>query len=179
MRVRLNLMPWREQRRAKTLRRFQRALVLSLILALVGVLLLDQAARARLARQAEVVARHQAELARLEGGLLQLERLREARQAAQAQYAALTTLRARQALLPGLLLSLEQAMPEGAQLTEVDWQDNRLQLAGLAASAAVVARLMRDLQHSGVVQEVELVHLRYQQTGDEFLLAARLAPGAS
>lgn len=53
MMTRLNLMPWREQRRARVLRRFQQVLVGSLILALCGVMLLDQAVRARLARQAE------------------------------------------------------------------------------------------------------------------------------
>lgn len=54
-----------------------------------------------------------------------------------------------------------------------------MQLTGLAASAAVVARFMRDLQQTGVVQEVELVQLRYREQGDEFQLAARLSPGAS
>jgi type IV pilus assembly protein PilN len=179
MMTRLNLMPWREQRRARVLRRFQQVLVGSLILALCGVMLLDQAVRARLARQAEGIARHQAELVRLDAALAQFNQLRESRLAVQAQYTVLTTLRARQALLSGVLEALEQVMPEGAQLTALDWQDDRLQLTGLAASAAVVARFMRDLQQTGVVQEVELVQLRYREQGDEFQLAARLSPGAS
>lgn len=179
MTLRLNLMPWREQQRARAVRRFQGMMVAGLVMALTVVMVLDQAARHRLARQAEVVAHQQGELARLDTSLAQIDRLRDAQAAVQLQQAALAALRARQAQLPGLFHSLEQAMPDGAQLTEVNLQDERLRLAGLAASAAVVARFMRDLQQAGVVQGIELVHLRHHPRGNEFLLAGRVSVGDS
>ncbi|MDH0648841.1 PilN domain-containing protein [Pseudomonas sp. GD03858] len=174
MKVRLNLMPWREQRRASAVRRFQLVLVASLVAALLAVMALDQAARARLARQVEAVGRQQLALDRLETTAARIDQLREARRAVEAQRSALATLRGGQALIPDLFRGLEQAMPEGAQLIEISLEEERLRLTGLAASASVVAQFMRGLQRMGDIRDLELVHLRHQARGDEFLLVGRL-----
>lgn len=179
MKGRLNLMPWREQRRASAVRRFQITLVGTLVVALCGVMLLDRMARSRLARQAQAVATQQAAVERLDASLRQIDKLREARDALLAQQAAVSALSAGRAQLPGLFRALEQAIPEGARLTEVGVEDGRLRLAGLAASASVVARLMRSLEQVKMVRDLELVHLRRHGQGDEFLLAARLLLGES
>lgn len=179
MKGRLNLMPWREQRRASAVRRFQITLVGTLVVALCGVVLLDRMARSRLARQAQVIATQQAAVERLDTSLRQIDKLREARDALLAQQATVSALSAGRAQLPGLFRALEQAMPEGARLTEVGVEDGRLRLAGLAASASVVARLMRSLEQVKMVRDLELVHLRRHGQGDEFLLAARLLAGES
>ncbi|UXZ46377.1 PilN domain-containing protein [Pseudomonas soli] len=172
-------MPWREQRRASAVRRFQITLVGTLVVALCGVMLLDRMARSRLARQAQVIATQQAAVERLDTSLRQIDKLREARDALLAQQATVSALSAGRAQLPGLFRALEQAMPEGARLTEVGVEDGRLRLAGLAASASVVARLMRSLEQVKMVRDLELVHLRRHGQGDEFLLAARLLAGES
>jgi len=176
---RLNLMPWREQRRASVVRRFRITLVATLVVALCAVMLLDRMARSRLARQVQVVATQQAAVERLDASLRQIGQLREARDALLAQQAAVSALGAGREQLPGLFLALEQAMPEGARLTEVGVEDGRLRLAGLAASASVVARLMRSLEQVRTVRDLELVHLRRHGQGDEFLLSARLLAGES
>jgi type IV pilus assembly protein PilN len=179
MMARLNLMPWREQRRARAVRRFQITLVVTLVVALCGVLWLDQMARSRLARQALIVVSHQAERDQLDATLRQVDQLRGRREALQAEHAALSALGTGRSQMPDLFLALEQALPEGARLTEVDVEAGRLRLGGLAASASVVARFMRDLEHVSVVQDLELVHLRRHDEGDAFLLAARLLAGES
>ncbi|MDH0302707.1 MULTISPECIES: PilN domain-containing protein [unclassified Pseudomonas] len=177
--MRLNLMPWRERRRARDVRRFQVLLLASLVLALVVVMVLDQAARARLGRQIEAVARQQVALEGLDNTAARIEQLREARHVVVARHAELSRLRAGQELLPGLFLGLEQALPDGAQLTGVTVEGDGLRLTGLAASASVVAQFMRDLQRVGIVQDLELIHLRHKARGDEFLLAARLSASDS
>ncbi|PNA02583.1 MULTISPECIES: PilN domain-containing protein [unclassified Pseudomonas] len=179
MKGRLNLMPWREQRRASVVRRFQITLVATLVVALCGVMLLDRTARSRLARQAQVVATQQVAVERLDASLRQIDQLRETRDALSAEQAAVSALDAARAQLPGLFLALEQAMPEGARLTEVGVEDGHLRLTGLAASASVVARLMRGLEQVAMVRDLQLVHLRRHGQGDEFLLAARLLAGES
>lgn len=179
MRVRLNLMPWREQRRARVVRQFQIRLVVTLVVALSAVTWLDQMARSRLARQALIVVSHQAELERLDTSLRQVDQLRGRRAVVQAEHAAVAALGAGRSQMPGLFLALEQALPEGVRLTEVDVEAGRLRLGGLAASASVVARFMRDLEQVGMVRDLELVHLRRHVQGDEFLLAARLRAGES
>ncbi|MCE1115979.1 MULTISPECIES: PilN domain-containing protein [Pseudomonas] len=175
MMLRLNLMPWRERRRARDVHRFRVLVIASLLLALLGVMLLDHLARARLARQAGVLAAQQAEGQRMDAIVAQVEQIRAARATLLVEQKELLGLRVRQALLPDLFLSLEHALPEGARLTELRAVDGQLRLTGQAASPAVVARLMRDLQAAQGLQDLQLVHLRNLETGDEFVLTARLA----
>lgn len=174
MKLRLNLMPWRERRRARDAYRFRVLMVASLILALLGVMLLDHLARSRLARQIDAVTAQQAEVQRIDAIVAQVELVREARDALLAEQAELLGLRARQALLPAFFLGLERALPEGARLTELKAMEGQLRLTGQAASPAVVARFMRDLQAAQGLQDLQLVHLRNLETGDEFVLKARL-----
>lgn len=174
MTLRMNLMPWRERRRASALRRFRLSLVVSLVFALVAMLLLDQLARARLAQQIANTAEHQQQLHRLDDALAALGQLQAEREALLAQHAELLWLRSGQAVLVRLLQGVEKAMPSGARFTELSLKDRQLRVAGLAASASVVAQLMRDLQAVGVASGLELVFLRHQSTGDEFLLTAHL-----
>lgn len=179
MMLRLNLMPWRERRRARDAYRFRVLVIASLLLALLGVMLLDHLARSRLARQADALAAKQAEAQRIDAIVTQVEQLRDARAALRVEQAELLGLRARQALLPGLFHGLEFALPEGARLTELKAIDGQLRLTGQAASPAVVARLMRDLQAGQGLQDLQLVHLRNLEAGDEFVLTARLAVNGS
>ncbi|WP_166885731.1 pilus assembly protein PilM [Pantoea sp. Cy-639] len=159
---------------------FGASMALACGLALAGVLLLDQLARSRLARQLTDIAQQQRMLAEAELTSAKLEGLREARRVLDNQRQALQALRAGQAALPALFSGLQQAMPEGVQLIGLSLeQDRRLTLTGLAASASVVAQLMRALQQAGVVMDLELVHLRRQSGMDEFQLAGRLPAGWS
>ncbi|MDF9617314.1 PilN domain-containing protein [Pseudomonas entomophila] len=175
MRVRLNLMPWRELRRVTVVRQFRGVLMASLVLAVVAVMLFDQSMQSRLVRQHEVISALQRELEGFDTAQAQVEHLRASRNAVLAQYVALSRLRATQALLPALFSGLEMAMPEGARLHELDVQGDRVQLTGMAASASVVALLMRRLEQAAVLQGLELVHLRHSSGGDEFVMTARLS----
>lgn len=174
MNVRMNLMPWRERRRASALRRFQLTLIATLVLALVCMVVLDQLARERLARQSTLVAHQQRELEALGDVPVAIEQVRKERGEVLAQQAQLSRLRTGQALLSHVLSGVERAMPGGARLSELSVKEDRLRIAGLAASASMVAQLMRDLETAGVARDLELVFLRRQAEGDEFLLLARL-----
>lgn len=174
MNVRINLMPWRERQRASAVRRFQCGVVASLVVALLAMLLLDQMARARLARQWVATAEHQAQLSALEAQLAAGAQLRTEHEELLAQHRALSHLRAGQSVLSDLLDGLEHAMPSGAQLTELSLEDGRLRLGGLAASPSVVAQMMREIEARGVAAALEVVFLRQRATGDEFLLLAQV-----
>ncbi|WP_248918315.1 PilN domain-containing protein [Pseudomonas entomophila] len=175
MTVRLNLMPWRELRRVAVVRQFRAALLASLMMAVAAVMLLDGFMQVRQARQHEVITALERELEGLDSTLEQVEHLRVSRIALHEQYVALSRLRARQALLAALFPGLEMAMPEGARLRELDVQGDRVQLMGMAASASVVAVLMRRLEQVDVLQDLELVYLRHKSGGDEFVVTARLS----
>lgn len=172
--VRLNLLPWRERQRIAALRRFQQVLVASLLAALLGLVWLDQLARQRVQQQLEAVAANQAEITHLDAELAGIASVVQAREAVLAQLAALAALRQDQALVPRLLAELEEAMGRGVHLTELSFKGGDLQLVGLAASSAVVAQLMRDLEQSPLLLALELKQIRALPEGDEFILLARL-----
>lgn len=173
--LRLNLLPWRERQRLAALRRFQLALIGSLLLALAGVLMLDQLARQRGQQQLAAIAERQADVARLDIQLQQLKTVQGSHAEVMAQSAALQALRNGQDLLPRMFAELERALGASLQLTEMSIQEGQLQLLGLAASPAVVAQFIRDLQQSRQFDALELKHIRAVADGDEFLLLARLS----
>lgn len=173
--MRLNLMPWRERQRLAALRRLRWMLLGSMFVALCAVLLMDQLVRERAQRQAIGNSSRQAAMAELDAQLEQFGSINKAYEAAQAQAASLATLRADQGLVSALFADLERALPEGIQLTELTVERSRLRLVGLAASGAVVAQFMRELEYSSVLRDLELERLKGTADGDEFLLVARLS----
>lgn len=173
--LRLNLLPWREQKRRAAVRRFKLAVVASVVFALCGVMLLDHLARQRVQDQALAITQRQASLQALQTEIAHTEALREQREVIQAQSAALARLRASQGQHLALFAELERAMPDGLSLSELTLQEGRLQVLGLAATPAVLAQLMRDLEASAVLQGLELKRLRNLPAGEEFLLVANVS----
>ncbi|BBH43826.1 PilN domain-containing protein [Pseudomonas sp. KU43P] len=173
--MRLNLMPWRERQRLAALRRLRLMLLGSAILALCAVLLMDQLARDRAQRQAVGNAALQVAVAGLDEQLEQFEPVNQAYESVRAQIAAVAALRADQGIVVNLLADLERALPEGIQLTELKLERSRLHIGGLAASGAVVAQFMRDLERAGSLLDLELKRVQSTAGGEAFLLAARMS----
>jgi type IV pilus assembly protein PilN len=173
--LRLNLMPWRERQRLAALRRLRLLLLGSTFMALCAVLLMDQLARERAQRQAIDNAARQTAMAALDVQLEQFGALDQAYDSVRAQAAALAALRADQGLVAALFADLERALPEGIQLTALKLERSRLQISGLAASGAVVAQLMRELERSGGLLDLELKRVKSTASGEEFQLAARVS----
>ncbi|MCO1622895.1 MAG: PilN domain-containing protein [Pseudomonas alloputida] len=173
--MRLNLLPWRERQRQAALRRFRGQLVAGALLALCAVMLVDQLARQRGQQQVLANAQRQATLDVLGEQLQPLAEVRAQHEALLARAVALEGLRAHQDVLAGVFADLEGALPEGVQLLDLSLDSGRLQMTGVAASGAVVAQFMRDLNRSNVLLDLELKHIKSLPDGDEFLLAARVA----
>ena len=165
--MRLNLLPWRERQRQAALRSFRRQLVAGALLALCGVMLVDQLALAN--------TRHQAALEALGEQLQPLADVHAQHEALLARAAALEALRAHQDVLAGVFADLERALPVGVQLLDLSLEDGNLQMTGLAKSGAVVAQFMRDLSRSSALVGLELKRIRSLPGGDEFLLGARVS----
>ncbi|AIR88578.1 PilN domain-containing protein [Pseudomonas cremoricolorata] len=172
--LRLNLLPWREQRRHAAVRRFQATLLAGAVGALALVVMIDQLAQSRLREHHLANAAQQRQLDRLERQVRTLDELRAARAALELRLRALARLRSDQAVLPNMLAGLEQAMPSGLQLTELRLDGERVVLIGLAASPALVAQWVRQLQQLAVLREVEISAIDNQAEGEAFELSARL-----
>ncbi|MFG0398904.1 PilN domain-containing protein [Pseudomonas sp. zjy_11] len=173
--MRLNLLPWRERQRQAALRRFRGQLVAGALLALCAVMLVDQLARQRGQQQVLANTQRQATLGVLGEQLQPLVEVRAQHEALLARAVALEGLRAHQDVLAGVFADLEGALPEGVQLLDLSLDSGRLQMTGVAASGAVVAQFMRDLNRSNVLLDLELKHIKSLPDGDEFLLTARVA----
>ncbi|PVZ43055.1 PilN domain-containing protein [Pseudomonas sp. CC120222-01a] len=173
--LRLNLMPWRERQRLAALRRLRLMLLGAAVLALSAVLLIDQLARQRARQQAVASDSQQAAIEVLERQVAKHERIRQSYDEVRAQAVALADLRAEQGLVTAVFADLERALPEGVQLLRLELQGSRLRMVGVAASGAVVAQLMRELERSGAMRELELKSLNSQPGGDEFQLLARMS----
>lgn len=173
--MRLNLLPWRERQRQAALRRFRGQLVAGALLALCAVMLVDQLARQRGQQQVLANTQRQATLGVLGEQLQPLVEVRAQHEALLARAVALEGLRAHQDVLAGVFADLEGALPEGLQLLDLSLDSGRLQMTGVAASGAVVAQFMRDLNRSNVLLDLELKHIKSLPDGDEFLLTARVS----
>lgn len=172
--MRLNLLPWRERKRQAAIRQFKASLVVSAFLALGVVITLDYFARQRVQQQIAVNQLKETALAELGAQLQSLGETQAAFAAVRDQVAALSTLRADQGVLQSLFVDLERAIPDGVQLTGLKLEDGRLQIVGLAGSGALVAQLLRDLERSSVLVDLQLKQVRSLPDGDEFLLVARV-----
>ena len=173
--MRLNLLPWRERQRQAALRRFRGQLVAGALLALCAVMLVDQLARQRGQQQVLANTQRQATLDVLGEQVQPLAEVRAQHEALLARAVALEGLRAHQDVLAGVFADLEGALPEGVQLLDLSLDSGRLQMTGVAASGAVVAQFMRDLNRSNVLLDLELKRIKSLPDGDEFLLTARVA----
>lgn len=173
--MRLNLLPWRERQRQAALRRFRGQLVAGALLALCAVMLVDQLARQRGQQQVLANTQRQATLDVLSEQVQPLAEVRAQHEALLARAVALEGLRAHQDVLAGVFADLEGALPEGVQLLDLSLDSDRLQMTGVAASGAVVAQFMRDLNRSNALLDLELKHIKSLPDGDEFLLTARVA----
>jgi len=74
-----------------------------------------------------------------------------------------------------VFVDLERALPEGVQLLRLELQGSQVRMVGVAASGAVVAQLMRELERSGALRELELKSLKSEPGGDAFILLARMS----
>ncbi|WP_286954275.1 MULTISPECIES: PilN domain-containing protein [unclassified Pseudomonas] len=173
--LRINLLPWREQQRLAAFRRLRLMVLGGVVLALGAVLLMDQLARQRAHHQALANASRQAAVAELDAQLEQLDGIRLALESVRGQTDTLASLHAERGLLSVLLADLERALPEGVQVIELTLEHARLQIVGVAVSAAVVAQFMRDLERSSGLFDLELKGLKSVAAGDEFVLLARVA----
>lgn len=177
--LRLNLLPWRERQRLSAVKRFKRALVGSMCLALCLVLLIDRMAMQRVQQQALANDRRERAIAALDQQLEPFAQVRTTLEAASRQSQALASLRAGQQRLPALLSELEQALPDGVELTTLSLDGAQLHMTGLAVSAGAVAAFMKGLEDARGVSEPALRHMQRQAGGEHFRLAVRVTASPS
>lgn len=147
--IEINLLPWRERRRARRARAFLAALAASAAAAIGAVALIGIEQAAAVAAQAQRNGRSEAGLRELHRQLAEIDALRE-RAAERAQRAqTLRRLASERFRTVEILGGLAAAAVPGAAYTRIDIGPRHVAAAGTADSSDRVGALLRSLQAAG------------------------------
>jgi len=142
--IRLNLLPWREDRRRERKQQFQRQLGLMGALGLSVVLAVFVINASCIGLQEERNQLLSAEIAKLDVRLREIQQLQQQIAALNARRAAVERLQSGRTYPVRLLDELATRVPQGVALKSVK-QADKLTLSGIAQSNARVSELLRAL----------------------------------
>ena len=142
--IRLNLLPWREERRRERKQQFQRQLGLMAVLGLSVVLAMFAINTSRISLQEERNQLLNAENAKLDVHLREIQQLQQQIAALNARRNAVERLQSGRTYPVRLLDELANRVPQGVALKSVK-QTDKLTLSGIAQSNARVSELLRAL----------------------------------
>jgi type IV pilus assembly protein PilN len=180
--LRLNLLPHREQRRARLRRQFWVFIAGAMAAGGAAGVLVHGVLLTRIEGQ---VARNQflkGEISRVDKQIEAVKRLREDIEALLARKKIIESLQADRGQTVVLLDELARQVPDGIYLRSVREESRRVTLVGLAQSNARVSTLMRNLEGTSVFENAVLQEVSTTTVGNrrlaEFSLVVTMRRGA-
>ncbi|MGM0982913.1 MAG: PilN domain-containing protein [Pseudomonadota bacterium] len=153
MTIEINLLPWREEERARRSKRFFMALALMALIGLGGgygaTWYLDQ----RLIAQQERNRLVEAESKHLDAVIHDISELEEVRQTMEAQVRVFIELQAGRGLTVHVFNDLVASLVDGVYYTQINRQGNSLQMVGVAESNRQVSDQLRALDAASSLTE--------------------------
>lgn len=183
MAARINLLPWRAERRNQRKREFFMLLtaagVVGLLLVLAGIGFYS----ARIDNQQARNSYLRAEIAKLEEQIKEIERLEERRRQLIARKDVIERLQANRSQMVHLFDELVRTIPEGVRLTAIKQAGDLLTLEGLAQSQARVSTYMRRLDSSDwlTLPDLSIIEAKGEDQSSRFAFTLRVKltqPGA-
>ena len=160
MTIRVNLLPHREERRARARKHFATVAGLTAVL---GALIVGMM-HGFYARQIEVQNERNGflkrEIIKLDKDIAEIKKLKDEIQALLARKQIIETLQADRAQTVHLLDQLVRQMPEGIYLKSVKQKGTHVNVIGYAQSNARVSTLMRNIEASPWLNEPVLVEIK-------------------
>jgi type IV pilus assembly protein PilN len=158
--IRINLLPYREQRRALQ----QKALIAILagsVLAGLAVVVVGHFVIAGMQdHQNQRNAFLNAEIAKLDAQIKEIAQLKEKTNALLARKQVVEELQANRAEVVHLFDELARQLPEGMYLKSVKQAGNKLTITGYAQSSARVSALMRNIEESAWLDAPRLIEVK-------------------
>jgi type IV pilus assembly protein PilN len=146
--AKINLLPWRDERREERKKQFITLCVISAIIAAIAVLLIWFFLNQKLSDQEQanqlVVSTNQT----LDAQLKTLDGLQERRQAVIERMKLIQGLEGQRPVTVRLVDELVRVMPEGAYITKFERIGDKFTIEGKAESPNTVAELLRNLEAS-------------------------------
>ncbi|WFM70818.1 PilN domain-containing protein [Halomonas sp. CKK8] len=166
MTIEINLLPWREEVRARRSKRFYLALALMALIGLGGGYGMTWYYEQRLSAQQERNEFVEAESRRLDAAIREISELEEIRQTMEAQVRVFTELQAGRAQTVHVFNDLVTSLVDGVHYTRLNRQGDNLQMAGVAENNRQVSDQLRALAAAASLTEPVLSEVEAEQEGE-------------
>ena len=154
--ARINLLPWRAERRKQRQKEFLAMLAVSGVLALVLSFLIISYYNGQISGQNERIGFLQTQIATVDAQIKEIEALDEKKSKLLARKEVIEQLQANRSKMVHLFDSLVRTIPDGVILTSVQQEGDKLTLQGRSQSNARVSSYMRNLESAGWMTKPEL-----------------------
>lgn len=162
--ARINLLPWREERRRQLTQEFARQAVLGVILAAVVGGYGWYHARGLVEHQQERNKYLEDQIAVLQNEIKEIQELEQTRKQLLARMNIIQRLQQRRPQIVHLFFEIADTLPDGVFLTSLDQNGDDLTIEGRAESNARVSAYMRNLDASPWLKEPRLEVIETDKT---------------
>ena len=154
--ARINLLPWRAERRSQRQREFAMMMFAAAIVGVLATFGIIQYFSTQISGQQAKNALLQNEITQLDGQIKEIADLETKKASLLARKAVIEQLQANRSQMVHLFDELVRTIPEGVQLSSIKQNGNLLTLEGLSQSNARVSTYMRSLESSGWMTKPDL-----------------------
>ena len=154
--ARINLLPWRAERRKQRQKEFLAMLAVSGVLALVLSFLIISYYNGQISGQNERIGFLKSQIATVDAQIKEIEALDEKKSKLLARKEVIEQLQADRSKMVHLFDSLVRTIPDGVILASVQQEGDKLTLQGRSQSNARVSSYMRNLESAGWMTKPEL-----------------------
>lgn len=158
--ARINLLPWREEKRRERQRSFMSSLLLTAILGVLLVFFTGFVFDQKISHQQSRNQKVQKEIAELEDRITRIEQLERTRARLISRKQVIERLQASRSTTVELLDKLAKSIPVGVTLTTIRQQGSSLVLVGTSQSNARVSAYLRELEKSDLFIRPQLDFVR-------------------
>jgi len=146
--AKINLLPWRAERRERRKREFFTQLIVAFVAAVVLVLLWGFWVSLRIDHQNDRNEYLKGQIAQLDAKITEIQNLQKVKDHLLARKRIVEKLQSSRSQMVHLFDQIVQTVPAGVRLTGLTQQGDKLTLDGVAQSNATVAQYMRNIEAS-------------------------------
>ena len=154
--ARINLLPWREERRKARQKEFMTMLALAALAGVVVWFLVNMYYNSQIDGQTERNTYLQDQITQVDKQLSEIEQLDKQKSRLLARKEVIEQLQANRSQMVHLFDSLVRTIPDGVTLTAIKQEGDQLTLDGRSQSNARVSTYMRNLEGSGWMTKPDL-----------------------
>jgi type IV pilus assembly protein PilN len=154
--ARINLLPWREERRRERTRRFGTAMVVGVIVSAAVIAAVHLIYQDRIDGQNARNAYLEQQIAILDDKIKKIQGLERERQQLIDRMRAIETLQTSRPVVVRLFDEIVTALPDGVSITEISQSNTEWTFKGIAESNARVSNFMRNIEASLAFKEPRL-----------------------